>query len=63
MTRTYQSECASMRTLGISGLANARRFKRLQWPGLEEREYSIAPGLDPAVALVIDGRLVGAENT
>jgi carbamoyltransferase len=61
MTRTYQSEFASVRILGISGLANAKRFKRSQWPGLDEREYSISPGLDVAAALVIDGGLVALK--
>ena len=46
-----------MHILGISGLANAKPFKRSQWPGLDEREYSISPGLDAAVALVINGKL------
>ena len=49
-----------MRILGISGLGNALRFKRLQWPGLDEREYGISPGQDAAAALVVDGQLVAA---
>jgi carbamoyltransferase len=36
-------------------------FKRARWPGLDEREYRIAQGMDAAAALVIDGQLVAAS--
>lgn len=49
-----------MRILGISGLANATNFKRVHWPGLDEREYRISQGHDAAAALVVDGVLVAA---
>ena len=49
-----------MRIIGISGLANARLFKRSRWPGLEEREYGISPGLDAAATLVVNGRVVAS---
>jgi carbamoyltransferase len=51
-----------MKVLGISGLENAMPFKRAQWPGLDEREYRIAQGMDAAAALVVDGRLVAAAE-
>jgi carbamoyltransferase len=51
-----------MRILGIGGLAGARAFKRLNWPNLDDREYSVAPGLDAAAALVINGELVASAN-
>lgn len=51
-----------MRILGIGGLAGAKAFKRSHWPDLDEREYSVAPGLDPAAALVINGELVVTAN-
>ena len=51
-----------MRILGIGGLAGAKAFKRLNWPSLDDREYSVAPGLDAAAALVINGELVAAAN-
>jgi carbamoyltransferase len=51
-----------MKVLGISGLENSMPFKRATWPGLEEREYRIAQGMDAAAALVIDGRLVAAAE-
>jgi len=51
-----------MRILGIGGLAGAKAFKRLNWPSLDEREYSVEAGLDAAAALVIDGELVAAAN-
>ena len=50
-----------MNIIGISGLENAVRFKKDQWPGLEEREYRISQGHDSAAALVIDGVLVAAS--
>jgi len=49
-----------MRILGISGLANAMRFKEARWPGLDAREYRISQGHDSAAALVIDGELRAA---
>ncbi|MGA2634752.1 MAG: carbamoyltransferase C-terminal domain-containing protein [Terracidiphilus sp.] len=51
-----------MKALGISGLENAMPFKRETWPGLEEREYRIAQGMDAAAALVVDGKLVAAAE-
>ena len=51
-----------MKVLGISGLENAMPFKRETWPGLEEREYRIAQGMDAAAALVVDGKLVAAAE-
>ena len=47
-----------MRILGIGGLAGVQAFNRLHWPNLDEREYSVVPGLDAAAALVINGELV-----
>jgi len=49
-----------MNILGISGFENAMSFKRVQWPGLEEREYRISQGHDAAAALLINGVLVAA---
>lgn len=46
--------------LGISGLANSLRFKRENWPYLDEREYRISQGYDAAAALIVDGRIVAA---
>ena len=37
-------------------------FKQATWPGLEEREYRIAQGMDAAAALVVDGKLVAAAE-
>jgi carbamoyltransferase len=37
-------------------------FKRASWPGLSEREYRIAQGMDAAAALVVDGELVAAAE-
>ena len=37
-------------------------FKQAHWPGLDEREYRIAQGMDAAAALVIDGKLVAAAE-
>ena len=51
-----------MKVLGISGLENSMPFKKATWPGLEEREYRIAQGMDAAAALVIDGKLVAAAE-
>src|SRR5208337_1788929 len=53
-------EHLSMIVLGISGFENSVPFKKLHWPGLEEREYRISQGHDSAVALVIDGEIVAA---
>ena len=49
-----------MRIIGISGLANAMRFKQAYWPGLDTREYRISQGHDSAAALVVDGEIVAA---
>ena len=51
-----------MKVIGISGLENSMAFKKAKWPGLEEREYRIAQGMDAAAALVIDGKLVAAAE-
>jgi carbamoyltransferase len=51
-----------MKVLGISGLENSMPFKQAVWPGLDEREYRIAQGMDAAAALVIDGSLVAAAE-
>jgi carbamoyltransferase len=51
-----------MKVIGISGLENSVPFKQAQWPGLDEREYRIAQGMDAAAALVVDGRLVAAAE-
>jgi carbamoyltransferase len=51
-----------MKIIGISGLENSVPFKRAMWPGLEEREYRIAQGMDAAAALLIDGQLVAAAE-
>ncbi len=51
-----------MIVIGISGLENAVPFKRAHWPGLDEREYRIAQGMDAAAALVINGKLVAAAE-
>jgi carbamoyltransferase len=51
-----------MKVLGISGLENSMPFKRANFPGLEEREYRIAQGMDSAAALVIDGELIAAAE-
>src|ERR1700722_12515586 len=48
--------------LGVSGLADAVRFKRKHWPNLEEREYRISQGFDAAAALVVDGVVVAAAG-
>ncbi len=51
-----------MKVIGISGLENATPFKNAHWAALDEREYRIAQGMDAAVALVIDGKLVAAAE-
>jgi carbamoyltransferase len=51
-----------MKVLGISGLENSMSFKRANFPGLEEREYRIAQGMDSAAALLIDGKLIAAAE-
>jgi carbamoyltransferase len=51
-----------MKVIGISGLENSMPFKQATWPGLEEREYRIAQGMDAAAALVVDGKLVAAAE-
>ncbi len=51
-----------MKVIGISGLENSVPFKQARWPGLEEREYRIAQGMDAAAALVVDGKLVAAAE-
>ena len=51
-----------MNVIGMSGLENSVAFKQAHWPGLEEREYRIAQGMDGAAALVIDGQLVAAAE-
>ena len=51
-----------MKVLGISGLENSVSFKKAKWPGLDEREYRIAQGMDAAAALVVDGKLVSASE-
>ena len=51
-----------MKVLGISGLENSVSFKKARWPGLDEREYRIAQGMDAAAALVVDGKLVAASE-
>ncbi len=56
------SEEARMKVIGISGLENFIDFKKAAWPGLEEREYRIAQGVDASAALVIDGNLVVAAD-
>jgi carbamoyltransferase len=48
--------------LGVSGLADAVRFKRKHWPNLEERDYRISQGFDAAAALVVDGVVVAAAG-
>jgi len=51
-----------MNVLGIGGLENSIPFKQANFPGLDEREYRIAQGMDSAAALVIDGKLVAAAE-
>lgn len=49
-----------MKILGISGIETSVAFKKLSWPGLEEREYRISQGHDSAAALLVDGQVVAA---
>ncbi len=51
-----------MRILGISGLENSVPHKQATWPGLEDREYRIAQGMDAAAALMVDGHLIAAAE-
>jgi carbamoyltransferase len=51
-----------MRILGIGGLAGASAFQRLNWPGLDDREFPVTLGLDAAAALVINGELVATAR-
>jgi carbamoyltransferase len=51
-----------MKVIGISGLEESMPYKKANWPGLEEREYRIAQGMDAAAALVVDGKLVAAAE-
>jgi carbamoyltransferase len=51
-----------MNVLGISGLEKAVPFKRATFPGLDEREYRVAQGMDSAAALLVDGELVAAAE-
>ncbi|HEY1904171.1 MAG TPA: carbamoyltransferase C-terminal domain-containing protein [Terracidiphilus sp.] len=51
-----------MKILGISGLERAVPFKRAAFPGLDEREYRIAQGMDAAAVLLVDGELVAAAE-
>ncbi len=51
-----------MKVMGISGLEKAVPFKKAAFPGLDEREYRIAQGMDAAAALLIDGELVAAAE-
>jgi carbamoyltransferase len=53
---------AKMKVIGISGLEKAVPFKKAAFPGLDEREYRIAQGMDAAAALLIDGELVAAAE-
>ena len=49
-----------MKILGISGLESSIPFKKIHWPGLDEREYRMSQGHDSAAALIIDGEIVAA---
>jgi len=51
-----------MKVIGISGLENSVPYKKARWPGLDEREYRIAQGMDSAAALVINGKLAAAAE-
>lgn len=51
-----------MKVIGISGLEKAVPFKKAEFPGLDEREYRIAQGMDAAAALLVDGMLVAAAE-
>jgi carbamoyltransferase len=46
--------------LGISGFENFVPFKKLPWPGLDEREYRISQGHDAAAVVIVDGEIVAA---
>ena len=46
------------KVLGISGFENSVPFKKLHWPGLEEREYRISQGHDSAAVVVVDGEII-----
>ena len=60
--RALEAKGAKMKVIGISGLEKSMAYKKAKWPGLEEREYRIAQGMDAAAALVIDGKLVAAAE-
>jgi carbamoyltransferase len=62
MSHALASKVAAVKVIGISGLENSVPFKQANWPGLEEREYRIAQGMDAAAALVVDGELVAAAE-
>jgi carbamoyltransferase len=49
-----------MNILGISGFEHAVPFKRLHWPGLNDREHRISQGHDAAAALICSGEVVAA---
>ena len=51
-----------MKIIGMSGLENSMPFKKTRFPGLDEREYRIAQGMDAAAALVIDGKVIVAAE-
>lgn len=51
-----------MKVLGISGLEKAVPFKRAHWPGLDEREYRITPGMNAAAALIVNGKVSVAAD-
>jgi carbamoyltransferase len=44
--------------LGISGFEDSVTFKKMHWPGLDEREYRISQGHDSAAVLVVDGEII-----
>jgi carbamoyltransferase len=56
----FEKHDEAMKILGISGLENSVPFKQARWPGLDEREYRIAQGMDSAAVVVVDGTLVAA---
>jgi carbamoyltransferase len=51
-----------MNVIGVSGIEQARGFKEVHWPGLEERMYRMCQGYDSAAALVVDGEIVAAAE-
>jgi carbamoyltransferase len=53
---------SDMRIIGIGGLPGAEAFRRLCWPKLDEREYSVGLGADAAAALVVDGELIASAK-